>query len=805
MPGIEEDLPRSKDRAKDMICQQDATYESLRSLLAHPAVRHVPWWMDYDVERKIPNYDDNTGMMTCHFTREDPVTTITGNAPNGWTHPISGLSPITDVYDYYHSDNVYRFPAYYAYKAFAEGLPNPDIPVIESLAQDDDGNEVADYAWMELFPSPAPPATVAAAPGTETYDGTLLEFDPPFPAKWVKFHSMTNHANPATGDRGLSEVQFFGRRVVTAGSAVWTSSPPPSDTDASKLIDAKEQAELSSTNGTDMWLDQDKAEPEITFDLGRVCSVNGVKIWNYAVPTQTQFGVRSMKAAFSVDSSFGSEDEEIIVYLHEADPLNLSGEERRFTDSDGQEVSYDARYIRFSNLSSFSSSTTRFGLSEVQFYGELEYANNLFTGETTKNFADPHYPYYCDQFTFMNSVYPESPDEEDYVKAFVGGKTASYPPQTLNKKNLRCRWMNVTYPTVICPADGIRMIKWWDGTVASDPTDVVALRTPCPSGSTSPMCEYNVWPAECTDDCPQGPCASCLEAPCDGDWYELCHSQLAPWEYRPWGADPGIFIDDSGQDGHALVLRVQDTDCEPCAPTAILWDKKSLKPVPISTLLASYDGTDLGGDVQLWYGWHIFRMKLCNILGTSQNIDLDSTDRGLTTGFDWDVEHRIGVNYDGLDVGVKQQGRSPRVMRIGGKGRDLTVDYFLYRIFITPQVFRAYIDDEKFIDIPSHGLGKSMMPMEVRMQLNIYGFRHAEYGDAQNTWTDESYYMRVPPPLIEAGMPPRSGPDRDMKIDYYCHIPLGLDPEGYRFEWNEILQTREIPNEDALFFEEDEE
>jgi len=139
------------------------------------------------------------------------------------------------------------------------------------------------------------------------------------------------------------------------------------------------------------------------------------------------------------------------------------------------------------------------------------------------------------------------------------------------------------------------------------------------------------------------------------------------------------------------------------------------------------------------------RVKLANISGISNNICLDAGvfSKADGDGFDWDAEHRPGVRYKGLSVGLKERDQDPKVHRVGAPDRDLSQDYFLYRIFITPQVFRAYIDDELVIEVPAHGMGKTQHPFQPIIHMSVHGFNLPQ---GSNDWVNENTLPEIVEP-----------------------------------------------------------
>ena len=61
------------------------------------------------------------------------------------------------------------------------------------------------------------------------------------------------------------------------------------------------------------------------------------------------------------------------------------------------------------------------------------------------------------------------------------------------------------------------------------------------------------------------------------------------------------------------------------------------------------------------YGWHILRMKIGNIIGTSQNVCIDADD----LSGEWDPQHLVGIHPKGFMSGFGGANLWPRPIRSG--------------------------------------------------------------------------------------------------------------------------------------------
>ena len=707
-----------------------------------------------------------------------------------------------------------------------------------------DGTGIPTTGWQELLPEssdpPYPRFAVDIAQDNPTYVPESIELPGSFPARVIRFHDTLNCDQDS--HRGLSEVQIFGRKIIPIEDVYDETADPGHG--AEKSFDGLAPSDFTTNDTSKMWIST-TGSPFFVFDLGRVFRIEGLKIWNYNETDGTEDGVKDLKVTFSADTTFDSNDPSCSFSLQEAS--ELLGEEVFFREFATSLEVYEARYVNFEPQSNFSENVNGpYGLSEIQVYGELEYTNKFFTGLTTEDYEEKGRAYYCDQFEFY--VRPGSPTiKQKYIDTFVGSD--------INDAKLHTKW---GWGTDICPFKANRLVAWWPLAFGplqnppwtppddqSGPPNDLLFRPACPPGSSEPDCDYTVWNEPDPDQtdcppvpCPNGPCAACesVGVPCDcygteateppdcncagTELCERCRSVRAPYEYRPWegdGTDPGdgnsenagIFIEEDpihpGE--YAFVFRVQDPardeygePIEPCTPNGLqLAENTDTKAIPIESLMV----TRHNPSINLWYGWHIFRIKLSNIKGISNNVSV----QGLPSpnddpGFVLDIEKQFGRRYDG--VGPSVYGPDfPIFNRYwrGGRLRDLSTDFFLYRIFITPEVVRAYVDDEKFMEIVGHGLGKSKNEMVIRLHLSMHGFRAG--GTGNNRWQDG---FSTPDYIVPSWIgpffpkPTEIQPSRDFKVDYYAHIPLGIDPEGHRVEWND--PTRYIPETHNLFFEE---
>jgi hypothetical protein len=124
---------------------------------------------------------------------------------------------------------------------------------------------------------------------------------------------------------------------------------------------------------------------------------------------------------------------------------------------------------------------------------------------------------------------------------------------------------------------------------------------------------------------------------------------------------------------------------------------------------------------------------------------------------EWDPQHLVGIHPKGFMTGFGAANSWPRPLRLGTPDRDLTKTYWLYRVFITPQIFRFYIDDDLVLEVPGHDCGKTMKPWKVQLQMAIAGFYNAS--------SDGAGFTHAFSPSVDLDGASRI--DRDMKIDYY--------------------------------------
>ena len=122
-----------------------------------------------------------------------------------------------------------------------------------------------------------------------------------------------------------------------------------------------------------MWLSAgtafggDDPDPSVTFDLGAVYTISSFNVWNYneAPPNLTARGVNGVTVEYGTTAGLGSAVPGITNFA-QADGLDT------YTGEDFSGFApFDARYIKFDIDSNHGGDNNFYGLSEVQFDGEL--------------------------------------------------------------------------------------------------------------------------------------------------------------------------------------------------------------------------------------------------------------------------------------------------------------------------------------------------------------------------------------------------------------------------------------------------
>ena len=571
--------------------------------------------------------------------------------------------------------------------------------------RDDDIDGQLDQAYLEVMA-----ATLSLASGSTTYAGQeIAPATGPFAAKYVRFSNPTNESG--TDYRGLSEVQFFGRRMIPVKSVV-TSSTATGYSSAG-IADAVVPEDFTSTAAADMWKSTAASGQTVRFDLGQVFHVDGMRVWNFNddASGESANGVHTVSIECSTDDS---------TYYPVSDYAFAEAPGAESISGEDFDLDLTARYVRFATMTNFSDGSV-VGLSEVVFFGEMLFSSKSFIGETTGPFSQPGLPYYCEQFDFADG----------YTKNATGYL------ETFNDWDDRWRNNPLRYGTA-CIAQGIRIVDWFSGTGTSGLQFLDACE------DATPACTYQ-WVDCCTDDtdcCPDGSCSRCTDF-------------KPPFENRPWADGMAAFA--VGDTSSSLVIRaVTPEDCAPAAPKVTPpTSEPELTPVPVSTSMIGHNGVT-------GYGWHIFRAKFSNVHGLSQNLWYYAGN-----GFQINFEFLSGVEIDAVPSSVYAFGPTARkwgqLVKILGDGADsnLTEDYHLYCILVTPQVVEMSIDDTRIITWISHGMDPSVEYIDPRIQFQTYGFYSA---GGVNWWYD--------PNTTEDGRDPEP-----FEIDYFVYLPLGKELE----------------------------
>ncbi|MDG1072863.1 MAG: PEP-CTERM sorting domain-containing protein [Akkermansiaceae bacterium] len=118
------------------------------------------------------------------------------------------------------------------------------------------------------------------------------------------------------------------------------------------------------------------ADPFVIFDLGAVYTINSFHVWNYneAPPLLVNRGVNGVTVEYGETTGLGSTVPGISSFAIADGLATYAGEEfSSFTP-------FDARYIKFDINTNHGDGNTFYGLSEVQFDGELTVVPEPTTG-----------------------------------------------------------------------------------------------------------------------------------------------------------------------------------------------------------------------------------------------------------------------------------------------------------------------------------------------------------------------------------------------------------------------------------------
>ncbi len=221
------------------------------------------------------------------------------------------------------------------------------------------------------------------APGIET------DFSETFPlggvqAQFVRFDNITNHGD--ANYTGISEVQFSGTFVsepVSPGEIPATIHSVSSELVGNfsrPAVNMVNKSGMPFLNGHhsvvpdgSMWLSHgtfaapNDLNPEVVFDLGSVENVDRMKIWNYneTLPGRLDLLNRGIQ---TMDIMVAGED---LVFSMLLQGVQLAIAPGLDNVDFGQvvDLSVDARYIKFSNMTNYGNAENFVGLSEVQFFG----------------------------------------------------------------------------------------------------------------------------------------------------------------------------------------------------------------------------------------------------------------------------------------------------------------------------------------------------------------------------------------------------------------------------------------------------
>lgn len=163
------------------------------------------------------------------------------------------------------------------------------------------------------------------------------------------------------------------------------------------------------------------------------------------------------------------------------------------------------------------------------------------------------------------------------------------------------------------------------------------------------------------------------------------------------------------------------------------------------------------------YGWHIYRVKMSNIVGANSHVweysgNYADINFEFIPGVDASSLTVLGCNAKG---GIDHSGEiyQQRVDVVSGNHEedDLSQDFHVFRILYTPQTIQLFVDDKKNLDWFSH------TRMEIAYQPYISHNAHFLFTGGSVGFTNEM--------TISGGVAAQPV----FAVDYYTYIPLGVD------------------------------